>query len=66
MWTFLKIVILALFIFVSVILGVDIATIIFTFVHAYKNKQNYQKTLWGELVLLLMWSLLLASLIVIR
>lgn len=63
--TTLKIIALTFFIFLSVCLLIDITFIVLNFISAYKSKKKYTKTLWGELIMLLLWSFCLSILIVL-
>lgn len=61
----LKAICLAILIFITIILLIDVITIIVASIKAIKNKQPYQKVLTIEMILLLIWSVCLSILILV-
>lgn len=61
----LRVICLAILIFISIILLIDVITIIIASIKAIKNKQPYQKVLTIEMILLLIWSICLSILILV-
>jgi hypothetical protein len=61
----LRVICLAILIFISIILLIDVITITIASIKAMKNKQPYQKVLTIEMILLLIWSICLSILILV-
>ena len=61
----LRVICLAILIFISIILLIDVITITIASIKAIKNKQSYQKVLTTEMILLLIWSICLSILILV-
>ena len=60
-----KIIALAIFIFLTIVLGIDITFIVLAFINSRKNKVKYEKPLGLELLMLLIWSFCLSVLIIL-
>lgn len=63
--TTLKIIVLTVFIFLTIWLAIDITFIILAAINSVKNKTKYEKILWSEVIMLLIWSFCLSLLILL-